>query len=45
MVFFERNGLGHGEFSLRETEARLNGPFDSEVGLDGRWGYRVKEVG
>ncbi|KZT05444.1 IkappaB kinase complex IKAP component [Laetiporus sulphureus 93-53] len=45
VVFFERNGLRHGEFSLRETEARLNGPFDSEIGLVGRWGYRVKEVG
>ncbi|KAF9647728.1 Elongator complex protein 1 [Thelephora ganbajun] len=39
VVFFERNGLRHGEFNLRE-------PWNKVI-LDGRisWGYSVKEVG
>ncbi|THV06651.1 pol II transcription elongation factor [Dendrothele bispora CBS 962.96] len=39
LVFFERNGLRHGEFELR--------PADMAVGqsADKKWGYRVKEVG
>jgi len=38
VVFFERNGLRHGEFSLREPWGKTT--------LDGRitWGYFVKEV-
>ena len=38
VVFFERNGLRHGEFTLRE-------PWRKGA-LDGRndWGYSVKEV-
>jgi len=38
VVFFERNGLRHGEFNLRE-------PWNKTT-LDGRicWGYSVKEV-
>jgi len=38
VVFFERNGLRHGEFNLRE-------PWNKAI-LDGRisWGYSVKEL-
>ncbi|KAG6878005.1 hypothetical protein C0993_000965 [Termitomyces sp. T159_Od127] len=34
VVFFERNGLRHGEFAIRAAELRGAG----------RWGYRVKEL-
>lgn len=36
MVFFERNGLRHGEFELREA---------AEGVRVGEWGYRVRELG
>ncbi|EGO00816.1 hypothetical protein SERLA73DRAFT_50627 [Serpula lacrymans var. lacrymans S7.3] len=36
IVFFERNGLRHGEFGLRRTENRAQ---DSD-----RWDYKVKEI-
>lgn len=38
LVFFERNGLRHGEFSMREpwTKTTSNGKTN--------WGYSVKEV-
>ena len=38
VVFFERNGLRHGEFSLRE-------PW-KKTALDGRinWGYSIRDV-
>lgn len=38
VIFFERNGLRHGEFNLREPWTKTT--------LDGRtsWGYSVKEV-
>ncbi|KAM5537957.1 hypothetical protein V8D89_008433 [Ganoderma adspersum] len=40
IVFFERNGLRHGEFTLREWTAE--GQATSE---HRKWGYRVREVG
>ncbi|KDQ06369.1 hypothetical protein BOTBODRAFT_622525 [Botryobasidium botryosum FD-172 SS1] len=43
VVFFERNGLRHGEFGLR-----LWDPSDKSVessgGRNGKWGYRIKEL-
>lgn len=36
VVFFERNGLRHGEFSLREPASAISGNL---------WGYSVKELG
>ncbi|KAI0629477.1 IkappaB kinase complex IKAP component [Trametes polyzona] len=38
IVFFERNGLRHGEFTLREDVAK-------SASDQRRWGYRVREVG
>lgn len=39
-MFFERNGLRHGEFTLRESQ------YAAQVGSEQRrWGYRVREVG
>ncbi len=35
VVFFERNGLRHGEFSLRESWTECN---------ERQWGYSVKEL-
>ncbi|KAH9910699.1 IkappaB kinase complex IKAP component [Amylocystis lapponica] len=41
VVFFERNGLRHGEFRLRERSEKGKGKdVDTR-----RWGYRVKDVG
>ncbi|KAI0828044.1 IkappaB kinase complex IKAP component [Trametes gibbosa] len=42
IVFFERNGLRHGEFTLRECV-----PRDREIIANERrrWGYRVRELG
>ena len=42
IVFFERNGLRHGEFTLREWNAEHYGSTASE---QRKWGYRVREVG
>ncbi|TFK88053.1 IkappaB kinase complex IKAP component [Polyporus arcularius HHB13444] len=39
IVFFERNGLRHGEFTLREWS-----PEHKATG-ERKWGYRVREVG
>lgn len=39
VIFFERNGLRHGEFSLREL-AKIS----TDSGKERRWGYKVKEV-
>ena len=36
MVFFERNGLRHGEFALREQSTATLG--------EKRWGYKVREL-
>jgi elongator complex protein 1 len=38
VVFFERNGLRHGEFGLREAHQKLMGVTWKP------WGYRVREV-
>jgi elongator complex protein 1 len=40
IVFFEKNGLRHGEFALRHGTPGV-GPSDAK---ERRWGYRVKEV-
>lgn len=37
VVFFERNGLRHGEFTLREE-------FKESLEAERRWGYRVREA-
>ncbi|KAL7277687.1 hypothetical protein ACG7TL_008619 [Trametes sanguinea] len=42
VVFFERNGLRHGEFTLREQYPLEPGKAASE---QRKWGYRVREVG
>ncbi|KAH9846478.1 IkappaB kinase complex IKAP component [Lenzites betulinus] len=42
IVFFERNGLRHGEFTLRETP--LQG-IEKPEKEQRKWGYRVREVG
>ncbi|TFK50763.1 pol II transcription elongation factor [Heliocybe sulcata] len=41
LVFFERNGLRHGEFGIREAHLKPSG--DSSSSLH-RWGYKVKEL-
>ncbi|KAH9985168.1 IKI3 family-domain-containing protein [Russula vinacea] len=40
IVFFEKNGLRHGEFGLRHGTLGV-GPSDSK---ERKWGYKVKEV-
>ncbi|KAK7052844.1 putative elongator complex protein 1 [Paramarasmius palmivorus] len=40
LVFFERNGLRHGEFELRPADMGLQQKADGSL----KWGYRVKEV-
>jgi elongator complex protein 1 len=41
LVFFERNGLRHGEFSIRPPSgAIVSGAASGEA----KWGYRVREV-
>jgi elongator complex protein 1 len=53
VVFFERNGLRHGEFTLRESwrsagDVRENGRSvgtTSTLLPSRRWGYRVRELG
>lgn len=40
VVFFEKNGLRHGEFGLRHGALGV-GPSDSK---ERKWGYKVKEV-
>ncbi|KAI0326070.1 IkappaB kinase complex IKAP component [Cubamyces sp. BRFM 1775] len=42
IVFFERNGLRHGEFTLRES---LPAEAGKAVSDRRKWGYRVREVG
>ncbi|KAF5365923.1 hypothetical protein D9758_006686 [Tetrapyrgos nigripes] len=41
LVFFERNGLRHGEFELRPADMTLSPESEGAK----KWGYRVKEVG
>ncbi|KAG8883867.1 hypothetical protein FRB97_005705 [Tulasnella sp. 331] len=40
VVFYERNGLRHGEFTLHEQSLEETTP-----GVKRRWGYRVREMG
>lgn len=43
LVFFERNGLRHGDFGLREFS---DGKHQAaEPTTSRKWGYRVKELG
>lgn len=44
IVFFEKNGLRHGDFGLRETFSTSghNGIADKDI--ERQWGYKVKEV-
>ena len=45
VVFFERNGLRHGEFSLRVDEISVKGRPDTEhQGSERNWGYKVREL-
>ncbi|KAF5375529.1 hypothetical protein D9615_009198 [Tricholomella constricta] len=39
VVFFERNGLRHGEFGIRAAELASKGESDSR-----KWGYKVREL-
>jgi elongator complex protein 1 len=43
VIFFERNGLRHGEFSLKidQLSVKEKRPDD---GRDRKWGYRVREL-
>ncbi|EPQ55375.1 IkappaB kinase complex, IKAP component [Gloeophyllum trabeum ATCC 11539] len=41
LVFFERNGLRHGEFGIRETDLRST---PQTVDSNRQWGYKVKEL-
>lgn len=42
IVFFERNGLRHGEFTLREC---IPDQAAMSANEQRKWGYRVREVG
>lgn len=43
VIFFERNGLRHGEFTLDVDQLQVKGQ-GSEQGQDRRWGYKVREL-
>ncbi|CAA7260510.1 unnamed protein product [Cyclocybe aegerita] len=43
VVFFERNGLRHGEFSLKVDQLSVKGK-EPKVGSEKRWGYKVREM-
>ena len=43
VIFFERNGLRHGEFSLRVDQIGVKGD-DIDHGRIRRWGYKVREL-
>lgn len=40
VIFFERNGLRHGEFSLDADKLQIRG----QGGKDRKWGYQVREL-
>ncbi|PPQ93843.1 hypothetical protein CVT25_013552 [Psilocybe cyanescens] len=40
VIFFERNGLRHGEFSLDANKLQIRG----QGGNDRKWGYKVREL-
>ncbi|KZT27113.1 IkappaB kinase complex IKAP component [Neolentinus lepideus HHB14362 ss-1] len=41
LVFFERNGLRHGEFGIREADLK---PLEGAANKLHKWGYKVKEL-
>ncbi|KAK0495026.1 pol II transcription elongation factor [Armillaria luteobubalina] len=41
VVFFERNGLRHGEFGIRVGDLNIDSPSKAE---ELRWGYKVREL-
>jgi len=43
VVFFERNGLRHGEFELRPSELGVS-PKPAVTTVAGTWGYKVREL-
>ena len=43
VVFFERNGLRHGEFSLKVEQLSMKGN-DPASAKDRKWGYKVREI-
>lgn len=43
VLFFERNGLRHGEFSLRVEHLSVKGNDPTSV-KDRKWGYKVREM-
>ncbi|KAI0919135.1 hypothetical protein AcV5_002129 [Taiwanofungus camphoratus] len=45
VIFFERNGLRHGEFGLREWTEGKKVKEKAEEGDVSRWGYAVREIG
>lgn len=53
VVFFERNGLRHGDFTLRESSGRMGKHMTNDLSInanltlvpDRRWRYKVRELG
>lgn len=43
VVFFERNGLRHGEFSLKVGQISVRGR-DAATSNERKWGYKVREM-
>ena len=43
VIFFERNGLRHGEFSLRVDQLGVKGK-GVDLERDRKWGYKVREL-
>lgn len=43
VIFFERNGLRHGEFSLKVEHLAVKGNDSTSV-KNGKWGYKVREM-
>ncbi|KAF7980125.1 hypothetical protein HWV62_39551 [Athelia sp. TMB] len=44
VVFFEKNGLRHGDFGLRESFSRSDTSQVSSTDSKTQWGYKVKET-
>lgn len=43
VIFYERNGLRHGEFSLKVNDLAVKGKGPT-FSTDRRWGYKVREL-
>lgn len=43
VIFYERNGLRHGEFSLKVDDLTVRGKGPT-FSTDRRWGYKVREL-